>query len=110
MRPELAGDVQGALAILGMALQFLRAQRRVSDWFTINLAIFIALGLWALSVDWNAVSDWQAFGLKAILGIGGCVGAILGGIFGTAQVANNALGTKHEGNPMIPATNSQGGT
>lgn len=105
MRPELAGDVQGALVIFGGLLQFLRSNRRISDWFTLFFGAGIAVVVWALAVDWNAVTDWQAFILKGIPAVAGCIGAVMGGTFMAAKAANSVNNPTH---PLVPATDSKG--
>ena len=107
MRPDLAGDVQGALVVFGGALQFLRASRKVSDWFTLFFGAGTAIGVWVLAVDWGAVkADIPAFVLQSIPTIAGCIGAVMGGTFMASKAANSAKGTSAEGHPLIPATDT----
>ena len=110
MRPELAGAVQGALAIFGGFLQYLRASKSISDWFTLSFGAIMAVVVWALAVDWNKVNDWQAFILTAIPTIGGCVSSVMGGTFLAAKAANSANDSSSSMDPksaLIPATDSK---
>lgn len=109
MRIELAVELAGALAGLGVALQFLRARAWIKDEFTITLGIVCALGLWALGVDWTKASaDPQAFVLHNVVIVGGFVSSLLLGIFGTSKAASYAAskGANPE-HPLIPVTDSK---
>lgn len=104
MRPDLAGYVQGALTIFGALLQFVRASRSISDWFTLPAGAVVAIVVWALAVDWTAVTDWQEFILKGIPTVAGCISSVMGGTFMTAKVANSAKDTS---SAFVPATDSK---
>lgn len=100
MRPDLAGEVQGVLAFLGMAIQFLRQYKSISDLWTVGGGAIGAILVWGLAADWMAAGqDWQAFALRSILAVAGCIGAVLGGIFGAAKLGNSGV--------VFPATNSK---
>ena len=108
MRPDLMGELNGVLAMLGSALQWLRAFARIKDEFTVSLGVIVAVGLWVLAVDWAAARDWQAFVLHNILIVGGFIASLLGGMYGTEKMAALAVsrGANPE-HPLVPQTDSK---
>lgn len=111
MRPDLIGDVGSALVALGGGLQWARAQKGIPEWLTSLLGIGIAVGLWALAVDWTVIKDYPEFILKNITTIVTLVGALFGGTFAVSSGAKAIVKANPDaaGNPLVPLTNSVGG-
>lgn len=107
MQPNEYAQFAGPLlAVLGGALQFLRALRKFPEWAYYLMGAFLALTAYGLThVPGN---DWRLETIQAVLGTASNLATLMGGTFGMATLANSAAESA-KAHPLVPATNSKGG-
>lgn len=104
MRADLMAELGAACSLLGIGLQYARSFG-MPTWAAAWLGVGLAVGLWTLGFDWNAVKDVQASVVHSIPIVGTFVSSLLGGLLSTEKVAAFAVakGADPE-HPLVPVT------